>query len=117
MKSFELLKKYLYFFGISRCDSNDKTLQFILNCSHTVILIVYLLVNGVYFVFEAQTFAEYSESSFYLLCAILVLWWYIVYLLQRENYVQILDNLDGIIAKSELKRFVHLEIDGNFDNF
>lgn len=99
--SFEILKKYMHFFGVLQQGSNDKTLRIVYMCYNVVVLIVYFLLNGYYFMFVAQTFADYSASSFYLLCSILVLWWHIVYLIERKNFSQIVDDLEQIIERSK----------------
>lgn len=100
MKSFELIRKYMNFFGISRRDPNNR-LKTTLNTVHFVNIIVYILASCGFTAFEAETFSEYSESLFYNFCALLTLWWYLIYVLQSENFVQILDDLDEMIEKSE----------------
>lgn len=101
MMCFEILKKYMLFFGIFQHSSNEKTLRIFFMCFNVTVLIVYFLLNAYFFVFEAQTFSDYSGSSFYLLCSILVLWWQVVYLIERKNFSKILEDLEQIIERSK----------------
>lgn len=105
MKSFELIRKYMRVFGISKRNPNHQIVSIFLNCIHFGLFTIYLLGNGWFLIFEAQTFAEYSECSFYLLCAALVLWWYLVYVVKRDEYSELMDDLDAIIGMSKLPFF------------
>lgn len=94
----------MYILGILRREPNGKSIGIILNCVFIVIFIIYLLLTNYFFMFTAKTFAEYSESSAFVLGSMLTLWWYIVYLWQREKYVRLIDDLDEIMEKRECNR-------------
>lgn len=101
MKPLELLKIYLHAFGILERDSSKQALFTILKCVHFSIFISNILTNLGFFLFQAHTMNEYSESSFYVLCSILDFWWYLVFFSYRQKFKGLFDDLDALIARSK----------------
>lgn len=102
MKTLVVLRKYMYFYGIlHREPPNGKTIAIISNCAIFTVYSIYISLNSYFIMFVAHTFSEYSESLFYLLCSVLVTWWYNVYLWNRDKYVELLNDLDQMIEESE----------------
>lgn len=52
-----------------------------------------------FFLFEAVTFSEFSESFYYLNCSFLMTSWYTTYLFKREKFIGIFEKLNNIIEK------------------
>lgn len=103
MKSLELLKKYLYAFGILHRVQSEQFIGSFLRCVHFSIFISNILTNVGFFAFKAQTVTEYSESSFYVLCSILDCWWYLVYVSYSTQFNELFDDLDNLMRRSKQK--------------
>lgn len=103
MKSLELIKKFLRLFGIAKCsqDGSDRMIGTVTNCVACTVYTVYVCITLRFFACEAQTFFEYSESFFFILCAILMSIWYQIYLRQRTKYSELIEDLIVVVEKSK----------------
>lgn len=105
METFELLRKYLRFFGIIRESSNiyEQFVNIALNCLILSVFLIYFLTTLCFFIFDAHTFQDYIDSSFYVLSSLLTMVWYVIYVWQRHKYGHLFDVLNTIIETSEYR--------------
>ena len=105
MKYFEKLDAKLTRLDILHCDPDPKSKRIAIatRCGFLLIYITYFLTPACYFLFEAQTVREHSESLSFVLFTSLILGWYSGFLFQRENYEATIDELNTMIEKSKLQ--------------
>ena len=105
MKYFEKLNVRLHRLGIFQGNPDPKS-KWIVIATRSGLLIIYIsyfLAPTWYFVFEAQTPREHSESLIFVFASLLVLSWYSAFIFQHEKYADLLDELNSIIENSKLQ--------------
>lgn len=103
MNTFALLKNYLRLSGVLRWSSSyyGHVIGATLKCVFFVNYLLHFLQTLWFLLFEAVTFSEFSESFYYLNGSVLMISWYAIYSFRKEDFVEIFDNLNKIIAKRE----------------
>lgn len=71
-------------------------------CGFLATFAALFLASGWYFVFEAQTPAEHSESLAFACAGLLLIAWYSALIFQSKKYAIILEELNSIVGKSML---------------
>lgn len=101
------LKYFFRWFGVLQFESqpNRRLIATILNWICSVFLFLYVLTTFWFFAFDAETFEDYSRSFFFFVTATLSVIWYAIYLMGKDKYADIFDDLDDIIEKS--KKILH----------
>lgn len=102
MKYFEKLNVQLRQLGILQWDSSlrAKRIAMATRCALLAIYVLNFLAPAWYFLMEAQTSRDHSESAIIALSTLLLVAWYLAILLQNEKYASISDELNSIIEKS-----------------
>lgn len=67
----------------------------------------YILSTAAYFLFEAKTIEEYSESFYILTTAALILFIVSVMIFKKVNIFQFIDDLREIIQKRKSLKIIH----------
>lgn len=102
MKTFNTLKGQLRFIGTLQPSTKHQWIQFSLsNCVFFAICIFHCSTMFWFSAFEAETFADYSECSFYMLCAVMTFAWYTIMFWQRKEYTNFLAYIDKTIETSK----------------
>lgn len=99
----DTLKRNFRWLGILQFDSqpNRMIIAAILNCICGGLFGFYVLSNLWFFIFDAVTYEDYSRSFFFCLSSSLGALWYATYLMGKNKYADIFDDLDDIVEKSE----------------
>lgn len=99
----DTLKNLFRWLGILQFESQPNRMLFakILSCICCVLFALYVLTTFWFFTFDAVTFQDYSRSFFFFLTASLSTVWYVIYLMGKDEYVNLFDDLDDIIEKSK----------------
>ena len=102
MKYFEKLKVQLRQLGILHWDSSAKAkrITIAIRCGLLAIYMSNFLAPAWYFLFEAKTSGDHSESAIIALSTLLLVAWYLAILFQNEKYATICDELNSIIEES-----------------
>lgn len=104
MDCFDSLKSRLRRLGILYdFDANLKSKLIVIakQCGLFIIDASYFFTPAWYFVFEARTPKEHSESLIFILSALLILSWYSALLFHRDQYASFIDELNSLIEKSK----------------
>lgn len=111
MKYIEKLKVQLRGLGIFYSDSilKAKLIAIALRCGLSIICILHFSASTWYFLFEAQTLKQHSESLVSVFSALLIFLWFLTLLFQCEQYAELLNELDSIIDKSKFIDGIHLK--------
>lgn len=99
----DTLKNLFCWMGIIQFESHPNRVVFaaILQAICSGIFALYALTTFWFFAFDAVTFADYSRSFFFLVTAMLCASWYMTYLMYKDEFADIFDELNNIIEKSE----------------
>lgn len=105
MDSLNFLKNYLRLVGILRENSNGsgKIYGIASNCFLFGFSMNYTVTTLWNFLSKPETFSEYAESFFFLSSSLLHLKLYSILFWQREQYADLLIDLEIIIEKSKHK--------------
>lgn len=101
MNLFATLNKYLRLSGILPWDSTfrGRIISLIINFAFFGNYFILFLSTLWFFLFEAVTFSEFSECFYFLNCSLLLISWYLIYLLKREEFVALFAKLTEIIEE------------------
>lgn len=103
MKYIQKLKMNFCHLGIFNrdCDPKAKKITIATRCGLLIIFITYFLSPACYLIFEAQTPSEHSESLFFALSGLLIVFWYLVFLIQSKKFAEFFDELNSKIQTSK----------------
>lgn len=103
LQAFTLLKRRLCLVGFIPYPNRGKALTIIARCFYSVIYSFYIVSTIWFLLFDAESLIEYTDSFYFVSVAVSMTAWYSIYFFRINQYLDLMKQLDAIVAKSELK--------------
>lgn len=120
------VKRQLKFIGVFPISEEDLPLvlqpyRLVINWIHvivvTVSLITYQIGTLMFFLYEAQTFTEFTNSGLYATAAMLDIAIYLILIWKRTELWQVFNDLERIILSSKKRHFLKwIQMEDKFSN-
>ena len=118
------VKSQLKFIGVFPISEDDLPIvlqphRLTINWIHvivvTVSLITYQIGTLMFFLYEAETFTEFTDSGLYATAAMLNVSVYLILIWKRTELFQVFNDLERIILSSKKRNFLmdHFDLDSN----
>lgn len=107
-QSFVLLKRNLSLIGLTPYPNHGKAPIIVARCIYFTILSYFIASTTWFLIFDAKELIEYTDCFYFNFCAWNLSVWYLIYSFRIVQYMDMIDELDAIINKSELKNLIDI---------